>query len=441
MTTRMRAWKRTLWLLFALIAAVLALLIYSITSARIERTESGVHRRLLLPLAGGREVAFPIYSGTADRVLAPGYLEGPVVRMSTDGAWKAKWFCEDDVGTASGRSTTFVVDCAGRQQHFSVASAPVPASNGPMPAAVTVLSDLEGNLEFLTAALPSLKVTDQAGNWSYGKGHLVILGDSVDRGRDVSAVLWRLHALAIEAHRVGGAVHFVLGNHEQYLLRGNNSRANPETIYALNQLGGYTKAFANDTVLGRWLRAQPVILKLGTTLFAHGGVSREVANFENNPAQLNQLMREYWQGDARAPRATTPGLDAVLGLSGLTQYRGYMMAVEGRYGLADDADVSHVLQRFGADRIVIAHTPVRRVEALFNARVYAIDVNEPGARSQVLTFNHGRPRVVDIPISRNLEKTVRYTYRDFNPKTAGDREILSSMIRQARALSTLPHPY
>ena len=183
------------------------------------------------------------------------------------------------------------------------------------------------------------------------------------------------------------------------------------------------------------------MLKLGTTLFVHGGISREVADFEKNPEQFNELMREYWQGDVSAPRATAPGLDAVLGLNGLTQYRGYMMAVEGRYGLADDADVSHVLERFGADRIVIAHTPVLQVEALFDARVYAIDVNEPGARSQVLTFNHGQPRVLEIPISRNLEKTVRYTYRDFDPTTARDREILSSMIRQARVLSALPHPY
>jgi hypothetical protein len=80
---------------------------------------------------------------------------------------------------------------------------------------------------------------DADGNWDYGSNHLVIAGDSVDRGRDVFAALWRLYSLSLQAQRSGGAVHVLLGNHEQYILRGNLTRAHKEHLYALEQMGGH----------------------------------------------------------------------------------------------------------------------------------------------------------------------------------------------------------
>src|SRR3546814_14971950 len=106
-----------------------------------------------------------------------------------------------------------------------------------MPARVAVLSDLEGNIAFLEQALRRLGVVGADGQWAYGGGHLVVLGDSVDRERDVFAVLWRLHGLSGQAGMAGGAVPVVLGNHEQYMLRANPSRANAETLPAHHAMG------------------------------------------------------------------------------------------------------------------------------------------------------------------------------------------------------------
>src|SRR3546814_8824354 len=126
------------------------------------------------------------------------------------------------------------------------------------------------------------------GQWAEGGGHLGVLGDSVGRGRDAVAVLGRLHGLAGQAGMAGGAVHVVLGNHEQYMLRANPSRANAEHLHALNAMGGYRHAFAADTMIGEWLRQQPVALKLGSVLFVHGGISPRVARPGPDVGQLNR---------------------------------------------------------------------------------------------------------------------------------------------------------
>src|SRR5690606_16071102 len=108
----------------------------------------------------------------------------------------------------------------------------------------------------------------------------------------------------------GGAVHVLLGNHDQYMLRTNPSRANPEHIQALNRMGGYQGAFAADTVIGHWLRQQPVVLKLGSVLFAHAGISPAVADTGLSIAEMNDSMKAYWSMPAPVPNSHA--LDAVL---------------------------------------------------------------------------------------------------------------------------------
>src|SRR5690606_30898548 len=170
---------------------------------------------------------------------------------------------EDHVASGSGTADTLQVACGGRTQNFDLRQAPVAPAIAQMPEKLAVLSDLEGNIAFLDAALRRLGVVDAGGEWTYGGGQLVVLDDSVLRGCVVFAVLWRLRDLAAQARAAGGAVHVLLGNHEQYLLRGNTSRANADYRLALRRLGRPAAAFARDTVLGSWLRRQPVVLKLG----------------------------------------------------------------------------------------------------------------------------------------------------------------------------------
>jgi hypothetical protein len=368
-------------------------------------------------------------------------LAGPVIRRDADGLWSAEWFCEDSTHRSSGRDSTLTVNCGDRALRVGTSIATVPAAVAPMPDSVVVLSDIEGNSEFLDAALRRLGIMDTAGAWTFGRGHLVMLGDNVDRGRDVFPVLWRLHELSRQAQLAGGAAHVVLGNHEQYLLRGNVSRANAEQLYATQQLGGQTRSVARGTVLGDWLRMLPVMLRLGDVVFVHGGVSAAHARMSADPAHVNAAMRAYWATDTTAA-TPSPDREAVLGLTGVTQYRGYMMPVESQYPLASKAEMDSVLSLLNARMVVVAHTPVDSVHALHGGRVWAVDVNEPGAASQVLRFERGVPRVVSLDVPRDVERaapTIRT--RTLNLFAASDRALLTSMRAEFRRLSELPHPF
>lgn len=421
----------------ALLAIIFLLLILS--NARVEMTEHNVHKRLLIPLLGESVVALPIYSGTGEKVDIPEFLEGPIITRLADGSWSAKWYCENKVWQSSGAGKILTVDCGGERNSFPTdAIAPSPAVAN-MPDNVAILSDIEGNDQFLDAALRKMTVTDGAGNWQFGKGNLVILGDSVDRGRDVYAVLWRLYRLSMQANSAGGAVRLVIGNHEQYILRSNFSRANPEHLYALNRLGGYEAAFAPDTLIGQWLRQQPVMLKLGRTLFAHGGVSAGVTKSTLDIAQLNKAMRNYWNAGGYSRKSKE--LDAVFGQTGITQYRGYFQAVDGLYLKATQAEIDHMLRQFDAERIVVAHTIVDKVTSLYNGSVYAVDVNSADAKPDVLMFRNGKPEILNIGISRNLLGPEQSRFRSFSLFAAEDRRLLADMIQEMRRLSSLPHPY
>src|SRR3546814_7468717 len=59
----------------------------------------------------------------------------------------------------------------------------------------------------------------------------------------------------------------------------------------------YTTLFRSaGTELGRWLRSKPVLVKVGDTLFAHGGISPRVLatgldRSEEHTSELQSLMR------------------------------------------------------------------------------------------------------------------------------------------------------
>lgn len=422
----------------ATVVLLLAALGLALSNASVELTEHGAHRRLLVPIGIGM-AGFNTFAGTGDKVHISGFLDGPVVRRKADGSWTATWFCENQVQQLAGAGTDLVIDCAGKRRVFPIARTPAVADAVfDTPSDTLILSDIEGNLRFLDAALTSLAVTDAQGNWTYGDRHLVIAGDAVDRGRDVFAVLWRLYALSLQAKDAGGAVHLVLGNHEQYLLRGNTSRANRDHLYALTRMGGQLDAFGPDTLIGHWLRLQPVIIKSGRTVITHGGVNPLVADAGFTVNNLNSAMRRYWLGDMPSKAE----LDAVVGPAGLTQYRGYLEDGEDRFARATAAQVDDVLAHFGAKSIVVGHTLVERVTALHEGRVWAIDVNSNTARSEALLISNGDPIVVPTGAARQLqEQGGQRLTRPFSLFAASDLAMLKHMVMSHYALSQIPQPY
>ncbi len=436
MNTRTRRTLKRLGLLAVLLPVVLfaCMLFFS----KIESTRAGVHKHLLIPLLGLAHVKLAMPAGTGDVKLIPGMLDGPVVKTGPGATWMASWFCEHQVQRQTGSGERLTLACAGKSHHFTInaaAAQPEPAVV-PMPDKLLILSDIEGNLAYLDGVLRKLGVVDAGGAWNYGANRIIVAGDSVDRGRDVFQVLWRLHALSLQAKVAGGGVHVLLGNHEQYLLRGNTAKAHPEHVFALQQLGGPAAAFGADTVIGDWLRQLPVLFQAGRVLVAHGGVSEAVAKQGLTVEQINAAMRRYW----RAEPVPVPALEAVLGMDGVTQYRGHIDSNKELYAQSSDVDLA--LRAFDVDTIVVGHTIVEKVTGLHFNKVYAVNVNSNDAAPQALLFVNGVATVVDTGTPRLLPegKTPTIT-RSINLLSGADWNTLSQVARRSYQLARLPTPY
>lgn len=112
-----------------------------------------------------------------------------------------------------------------------------PAWNHQMPARMLVTSDPHANFDCFFNLLNSSGVIDNDCNWTFGNAHLVIIGDVMDRGDDATAIYWLLYKLEAQAAKAGGAVHFLMGNHEPLVLMNDNRYTNAKYTLLSDTLG------------------------------------------------------------------------------------------------------------------------------------------------------------------------------------------------------------
>ena len=138
----------------------------------------------------------------------------------------------------------------------------------------------------------SISIDEQL-RWSFGKGHLAILGDVFDRGPNQTELLWLIYKLEAEAARAGGGVHLAIGNHEAMVLGGDLRYLNPkyQRVAAVLQAPSYAALWNEQSLLGRWLRSKAAVFRLGDYLCLHGGMSREVADSGLTLVEINNAVR------------------------------------------------------------------------------------------------------------------------------------------------------
>jgi hypothetical protein len=238
------------------------------------------------------------------------------------------------------------------------------------------VSDIHGEYDALVAFLEHAGVIDTVGRWSWGDGHLVVVGDLVDRGERVTECLWFLHRLEQEAQRAGGRVHVVLGNHEVMVMRDDLRYVHERYTSGIARYVGvrYQDLFGPDMELGRWLRSKPLALKLNDVVFVHGGLAPELAARGLDLAKLNAIGRASI--DMSSVALTFSDLPKlVFGSTGPLWYRGYLYPMDGRYAATTAAELDTLLTFYGAKAVVIGHTDIGQVMRLHEGRVYAIDVS------------------------------------------------------------------
>ena len=235
---------------------------------------------------------------------------------------------------------------------------------------IIALSDIHGQYDLTIELLKNNKVIDKELNWNFGKGHLVIAGDIFDRGDKVNEVLWLVYKLEIQAKNDGGRVHFVLGNHEFMVLQ-KDLRYIHEKYKVSSKLIGleYDQLYGNKTVLGRWLRSKPSIIKINNNVFTHGGVSEEfLINRGVDFEKINLMMRYYI--DTPFEEMNSSIYNLYNGEKSLIWYRDYFK----EYGEdLTDADISKILKMLNTKHIVVGHCSYDQVVQLYNNKIFGVD--------------------------------------------------------------------
>jgi hypothetical protein len=307
--------------------------------------------------------------------------DGPYVIQGANGKWTARWVEGEDSSpkvreqpVATGQAIT--VPAVGALPAFEVNLRAPPTKpvvdevklspNTPL----FVMADTHGEFEIAVELLTRHEVIDSKLAWSFGKGHLAVLGDVFDRGAHQTEILWLLYKLEAEAKRVGGAVHVMIGNHESMAVGGDERYLHPKYLKVREVLGapGFAALWNESSLLGQWLRTKAAVMKIGDYLCLHGGISREVVDRKLSLADMNTSVRSSL-GD-RQPDGF------VLSPNGPLWYRGYFPEAARQAGssVASSDDVAAILNFYGVKAVLVGHTIVPTVTPLYEGRVIAVQV-------------------------------------------------------------------
>lgn len=260
-----------------------------------------------------------------------------------------------------------------------------------MPEKLVAISDIEGNFNAFSSFLKNNGIVDSNFDWTFGNGHLVLVGDFVDRGKNVTQVLWLIYKLEEQAKKDGGKVHFILGNHEIMNFQGNGGYNQEKYIKVAQEISKkeeWEKAiqfmFSNQTELGNWMRKKNVIEKIGNYIFVHAGLNPEIMNYNIDINQINNITRENWDEDFYR----NPGNDSVanflIGRKGPFWYGGLVTDYK-YYDKIKESELDDILEYYNAKKIVVGHTVVKDISADFNGKVIRIDLRHGTEKNSGIT--------------------------------------------------------
>jgi hypothetical protein len=232
---------------------------------------------------------------------------------------------------------------------------------------IFVIADTHGEYDRMVALLRNAGVVDDRLRWTAGRAHLVVLGDMFDRGPDAIRILWFVYDLERQAAVERGRVHTLLGNHEIMVMLGDLRYISPKdsAIAALHGVT-YSRMFdVRHSVLGRWLASRPAALRVNDVLFAHGGITPELARLSLRALDdsLAAYMREdlfyHWSDASATVRVDSATLarreDFFWGERSVFWFRDYVRSD------TTEAMLREVLRRHRSTLHVVGHTPVNSI--------------------------------------------------------------------------------
>lgn len=314
--------------------------------------------------------------------------DGPFLRYQASGV-QAQWFCDEQIQTQSWQAEqafTIAPRC-GFTRDITVrqAQSQFPVETQFQATKIAAISDIHGQYGNMKQLLQVNGIIGPELNWTFGDGHLVITGDVLDRGDQVNEALWLLYKLEAQAEQAGGKVHLLLGNHE-FMVIANDLRyvhskyAKVATAYGITTPDFYSE----QSVLGRWLRAKPVIIQINDSLYMHGGIHPDFLTLQKSLPEVNELFRSSF-AMSKADLKQHSQLNFLRGAQGPIWYRGYFTSPQ----LAE-TELDNLLQQLQVKRIIVGHTTLATIRSHYQGKVISIDADmKSGKGGEVLRFEDG----------------------------------------------------
>ncbi|NVK04990.1 MAG: metallophosphoesterase [Flavobacteriia bacterium] len=238
---------------------------------------------------------------------------------------------------------------------------------------IFAVSDIESGFRTFRDLLINNKIIDHNLHWCFGNGHLVLVGDFVDRGLSTTQVLWFIYKLEQEAKAKGGNVHFIIGNHEIKNMQANFDSSSPKyTIVSYILERGLHELYGRNSFLGRWMASKNSIELINGHLFVHGGIHPDVAGLDLDIDEMNEIIRSRYRLGYFPRREMSDEQILTSTNTGPAWYRGYF-----KDGDLSQAQVESGLKKFNAIAVVVGHTIQRKVNRIFDGKVIGIDIQHP----------------------------------------------------------------
>lgn len=250
---------------------------------------------------------------------------------------------------------------------------------------IAALSDIHGQYDLAVKILKNNKIIDDNLDWNFGTGHFVIVGDIFDRGAEVNELLWLIYKLEKQAEKAGGKVHYLLGNHEYMVMLGDLRYVNRKYRYSAQLLQTrYEELYGTNTVLGRWLRSKPTVVKINDNLFVHGGISKEFLENGFKIDKINKEMRRAIDNFEERP-ITADSTDIYFDSTGPIWYRGYFD------NSLTEEDIDQILSETKSKNIIIGHTTQDQIVEMNSGKIYAVDSGiKNGEYGELLIIEDGK---------------------------------------------------
>jgi hypothetical protein len=225
-----------------------------------------------------------------------------------------------------------------------------------MPRRIVALGDVHGDVHALSAALRAAGAIDKEGGWIGGDLVVVQTGDLLDRGDHEQAIIDWLEQLETQAQAAGGALWWLLGNHElmnaagdlRYVTAGGFRDFDDVAglpLGAFSSVPAYARARVAAFAPGvgpyaKVLAGQDTVIVVGDTVFSHAGVTDAWAS---RLPEVNRDNRCYLAGRGEVPAA-------------LTDMSSPVWTRDWGFDDVDCASLARALAAIGAKRMVVGHT-------------------------------------------------------------------------------------